>query len=305
MSTSTRPAPTPPSGAPGPIDPTETFHFTSRDGTRLYGEWFATESPRAAALVVHGYAEHGGRYRELAHVLVDAGVAVLTYDMRGHGRADGQRGYVQDFGDYLDDLHAALEKLDERVGSDGRAHQIPRLLLGHSNGGLITLRALTDESRKPEQIAAAVISSPFLALRIKVPPFKDLLGKLAGRWLPTLSLPNEIPIEHLTSDPAKQEERRLDTLCHDVASARWYTSSAEAQAYVAAHASRIDIPTLWLVSGPDRIADPAASRVVQVRLGTSPTYHELPELEHEVFNERERGRVFDLLREFLNQEFSI
>lgn len=289
--------------APGPIDPTATFRFSSRDGTELYGEWFAVDAPRAAALVVHGYAEHCGRYRELAHVLTGAGLAVLTYDMRGHGRAEGQRGHIGSTADYLDDLDAALQELDERLRQSGASPDLPRILVGHSNGGLVTLRALTDPSRKPPPLAAAVLSSPFLGFRTKVSPLKDAVGRLASRWLPTLSMPIDIPVEHLTSDPAKQEERRLDTLCHDVASSRWYTATQEAQAHVAEHASQIDIPTLWLVSGADRLADPAATRLVHGRVRTPGTYHDLAEMEHEVFNEHDRGRVFDLLRAFLNQIF--
>ncbi|MEM9493787.1 MAG: alpha/beta fold hydrolase, partial [Myxococcota bacterium] len=129
--------------APGPVAPTETFHFSSRDGTDLYGEYFAARAPgpaRASALIIHGYMEHCGRYRELAHVLVGAGVSVLSYDMRGHGRAAGQRGYIREFTDYLDDLDAALGQLEVRAD----AAAAPLLLIGHSNGGLITCRALAD-----------------------------------------------------------------------------------------------------------------------------------------------------------------
>jgi alpha-beta hydrolase superfamily lysophospholipase len=285
---------------PGPLVPTATTRFPSGDGVELYGEWFAVPRPRAAALVLHGYLEHCGRYRELAHVLARAGIATFTFDMRGHGRAEGQRGYITGMGEYLADMDAARAVLDRSVDELAPGSALPRVLIGHSNGALIALRALTEPARGPAPVAA-VLSSPFLGLKHKISGVKDMIGRLAGRWLPTLSLPSDIPIEHLTSDPDKQRERRLDTLCNDVASSGWYLAAQEAQAFVAAQAARIEVPTLWLVSGSDRVADAAVTRTLHARLSSPSTYHELAGLEHEVFNERERGRVFGLLRDFLDQ----
>jgi alpha-beta hydrolase superfamily lysophospholipase len=286
--------------SPGPLVPTETPRFPSSDGVELYGEWFAAPRPRAAALVLHGYLEHCGRYRELAHVLVKAGIATFTFDLRGHGRAEGQRGFINSVDQYLADMDAAREVMDRLVNELAPGSALPRVLIAHSNGALVALRALTEPTRGPAP-AAAVLSSPFLGLKHKVSPVKDMLGRLAGRWLPTLSLPNDIPIEHLTSDPEKQRERRLDTLCNDVVSSGWYRASQEAQAFVIEHAERIEVPTLWLVSGNDRVADAAVTLSLQARLRAPSTFHELSGLEHECFNERERGRVFGLLRDFLDQ----
>ncbi|HUH00855.1 MAG TPA: lysophospholipase [Kofleriaceae bacterium] len=300
MSTTTAqpPTPVPPALAPGALEPTEVFDFASADGTGLYGEWFEVEKPRALALVVHGYAEHCARYRELANVLTAAGFATLTYDMRGHGRAEGQRGHVNRFTDYLDDLDAAMAELARRGGS-----RTPVVLVGHSNGGLITLRALVDPTRTPRRATAAVISSPFLGLKAQVPAAKRLLGLAAGRLAPTLSLPSELSIDHLTHCPDKLSARRVDTLCHEVASARWFTEAMATQAQVLELAHRIKLPTLWLVAGGDLIADPAAARRVHRRLRAPSSWHELGGLYHEVFNETDRSRVFGLVTAFLDDRF--
>src|SRR5688572_20885784 len=283
---------------PGPADPTETFRFSARDGIGLYGEWFAAAQPRALALVMHGYAEHCGRYREVAHVLTGAGVSALTYDMRGHGRADGQRGHCSSYGEYLADMQAALAELSRRGGA-----RLPILIVAHSNGSLVALRALADPGAAPRSVEAAVLSSPFLGLAVKVPPAKELVGKIAGRLLPTLSLPSELPIEHLTPDADKLQERRLDTLCHEVASARWFTSALEAQAYALEMAHHVRVPTLWLVAGGDRIADARASRRVHKRLRAPSRYVEYPGMHHEVFNEVDRGLAFAEIRAFIDERF--
>ncbi len=307
MSKSTAATPVPP---PGPMEPTRTGTFFSRDGTTLYGEWFAPERPpRALVLVVHGYAEHCGRYREVAHLLTRAGLAVFTYDMRGHGRAAGQRGHVLDYLEYLGDMGAALDELDTHAdrtwsGSAGKPRDgLPILLLTHSNGGLIGLRALADPLRRPRRITAAVLSSPFLGLKLEVAMPKRLLGLAAGRIAPTLSLPNELPIESLTHDPDKLAERRVDTLCHEVASAGWFNAALYAQRYVYEFAHRVDVPTLWLIAGDDHLADPETSRRVHLRLRAPSRFVELPDMYHEVMNERDRALVFGHLTGFLNERF--
>lgn len=304
MAATSAPDPSPVASAPGPIEPTEAFDFSSRDGTRLYGEWFAAPKPRAAALIMHGYAEHCGRYREVANVLVAAGMHTLSYDMRGHGRAEGQRGHVSGYRDYLADMAAALDQLEQRSAAAGLAQ--PRILLvAHSNGGLIALRALTDPSRAPRQVTAAVFSSPFLGLKARVPAAKQLAGKVAGRFLPTLSLPSELRIDHLTHDAGKLAERRVDTLCHEVASARWFTAALRAQQYVVEMAPRMRVPSLWLIADGDQIADPVQAHRAFGRVRAPSRRVRFPKMHHEIFNEIERGRVFDHVREFISEQFPL
>lgn len=283
------------SALPGPMAPTRTLSFPSTRGTTLYGEWFAPTSPRALAIVVHGYAEHCGRYREVAHTLVDAGVATFTFDQRGHGQASGARGHVDRFTEYLDDLDAAITKARELGG------ELPRVLVGHSNGSLISLRALADPARRPD-VRAAVVSSPFLALKLKVPAVKRVAAKIMSRVYPTLALANDLRVEDLTHDAAKQEERRKDTLCHGVATARWFTEAGAAQEYVYAHAQAISVPTMWLVAGADPIADPAQSKRVHERLRTPGVFHDLAGFRHEVFNETDRARPFGLMTAFVTEQ---
>ena len=273
--------------APGPIEPTSEVTIDASD-IALYAEAFAPKggAPKGVVVITHGYAEHCGRYRELAHVIVDAGWAVLSYDVRGHGQSPGPRGFVDHFETYLRDF-AAVRKAAAKLASPGA----PMVLLGHSHGALITLRALCDE-RPPEGVVAAIVASPFLALRLPVPGYKKLLARVASRVSPGLEQPSGLRVEDLTTDTAKQAERAADKRCFDIATARWFTEAAEAQAFTFEHASRIAVPVTWLVGGADPITDPAQSRRVADRCKSS-DYHEYPKMLHEVFNELGRGEVFD------------
>lgn len=277
---------------PGPIEPTATTTIAGA----LYAEIFQPEgTPKGVVLVTHGYAEHCGRYREVAHVITNAGWAVLAYDVRGHGQSPGARGFIDRFDIYLDDLtqaHAAARKL---------APGAPLVLLGHSHGALIILRALCGD--RPPEAVHAILSSPYLGLRLTVPSYKRALARVASRVAPGFANPNALRVEDLTRDAQKQAERRADTLCFDVATARWFTEASAAQEYVAKHADRIKIPTTWLVGGDDPIADPAASRRVASRVAKA-DYHDLVGLKHEVFNEVERGNVFVTLTQSLARQIA-
>lgn len=288
---------------PAPAGPDDSGRFPSLDGTSLHAEWYLPEGPpRATALVLHGYGEHGGRYCETARILTGAGLSVLVYDTRGHGRSDGRRGYVRGFRDYLADLRGALDELARRnQAAFAGDPALPLFLVGHSNGALVALRALTDPEQMPAGLVGAVLSSPFLRLSTPVPKFKQALGVVAGRYAPRLTMQSEIRLEALTHDPDKLAARRADPLCHDVVTARYFTAAERAQRYVEQHIRELGVPTLWLVAGGDRVTDPEATRQVHSQLRAPSRYREFPQMHHEVFNELDREQAFELIREFVAQ----
>jgi alpha-beta hydrolase superfamily lysophospholipase len=149
------------------------------------------------------------------------------------------------------------------------------------------------------QVTAVVVSSPFLGFGTPVPPVKAALGKVASLLAPRLSMPNGLQISDLTSDAGKQAERKKDTLCFDIATARWFTEASKAQREVEQGASRITAPTLWLIGGADVIANPAQSRKVAASMPNS-TVKVFEGYKHEVFNETERTKVFADLTGFLD-----
>jgi alpha-beta hydrolase superfamily lysophospholipase len=265
---------------PGPIDPTST---TTMGG--LYAETFVPPgTPKGVVVVTHGYAEHCGRYHEVAHVIVDAGWTCVTYDCRGHGKSPGERGYIDRFETYITDLDAVIAAA-KRLVPDGA----PVVLLGHSHGSLITLYALAGDH--PPSVKAAIVASPFLATKLPVPGYKKLLGRIASRIAPKLNQASGIRSDQLTSDPQKRAEHAADKMNFPTANARWFVEASKAQDYVARNAKRIAVPTTWLVGGADPLVDPAQSRVVAATVKGA-TYHDLVGLKHEVFNEVERGKVF-------------
>lgn len=102
-----------------------------RDSNIYYQYWLPEETPKALLIVVHGLAEHSGRYMNVVNRFVASGYAVYGIDHIGHGKSDGKRVYVKRFQDYINTLRIYIETIhDWQPG-------IPLFLIGHSMGGLI------------------------------------------------------------------------------------------------------------------------------------------------------------------------
>jgi acylglycerol lipase len=112
-------------------DKNRTRWLQTTDGIHLYVEKNEAADARAAVLILHGLAEHLGRYNYTAGKLTESGLSVYRFDLRGHGRSEGKRGYVDHLDVYLSDTGLALNWLK------GDYPTLPTFVLGHSMGGLI------------------------------------------------------------------------------------------------------------------------------------------------------------------------
>lgn len=262
----------------------EEGYFSARDGVRLFWHSARVASPAAHVLVLHGYAEHLGRYGEICRALTDAGYSVHLVDCRGHGQSGGKRAHVDDFARYLSDLELFLARVREQ------AHGAPVFLLGHSHGALIGARYLLD---RPDAVRGAVLASPYFRLKMRVSPLKILAGKLVARVLPSLPMKNEIKPEELTRDAAIQAQTRADPLYQRIATPGWFNQSSAAQEAVLRRATEFVTPFLLLTGGGDSIADSAASREFFEHATSKDKQHkDYDGLLHELFHEPERETVF-------------
>lgn len=97
---------------------------------QIYHETHFVENERARIFIVHGIAEHSKRYDHVVGFLNANGYSVITFDLRGHGKSEGKRGYINKYEVFLDDIHELFHKY--------HSNHVKNILLGHSMGGLIT-----------------------------------------------------------------------------------------------------------------------------------------------------------------------
>ena len=266
------------------------------DGTEFFlRDWEVPEgtTARGAILLVHGIAEHSGRYDAVAGALAGLGLHVRGYDHRGHGGSGGARGVIPHATALIEDLRLVF-------GGLAAEHGQPPLLLGHSMGGAMAARAATGGWVHPR---ALILSSP--ALRLPVSRRQRALAWVGRRLFPDRAVASGLSVDAISHDPEVVAAYRADAHVHDRITARLYDAIAQAGKAALRDAPGFSTPTLLLVAGADRIADPEATREFASALPVGvAALHWYDALYHEVFNESEpdRSRVIADLCEWVREQ---
>ncbi len=269
-------------------------NLTASDGTRLfYRRWEADSPARAVCLLVHGLSEHSGRYAFLAERLTGRRFSVWALDHRGHGRSGGRRGDCRSFDEFVEDLHRLVEEAGRREPA------LPRLMVGHSLGGLI---ALAYAARRPREIRAVAVSSPALRLAHPTDPVTVFVVTRTAKLLPTFPFSNGVKPHLLSHDPTVAREYLRDPLIHHVLTARCAVSLRDAMRESLRLAARLSIPCLVLQAGADEVCDPRAAE--EFSAGGADgliTFRRYDGFYHEIFNEVGRSRPIEDLCGWLEE----
>lgn len=218
-------------------------------GPALHYAQAIPKDAKAILAVLHGYADHVGRYMHVFGALSEMGVGALGIDLRGHGKAGGERGYCESFTEFYDDaseLHRLASDRSKQAGG------VPLFLFGHSFGGLLAAHTLIDD---PRDYKGAIIASPLFGLALEVPAIKVFAGKIASKVYPKLGLPSGLFGKDMTHDEARAKAYDEDPLVFPKARARWFTEMQQAAQECLDGATRFELP-LYMAFGT---ADPVNS----------------------------------------------
>lgn len=259
--------------------------ITAADGVTLAVDDRTLPAPRARVVIVHGYAEHLGRYDEFVSRLEARNFECHRFDLRGHGHSGGIAAHVARFDEYVDDLGLVIERVRSAVGVDR-----PFFVVGHSLGGLIALETIR---RRPESCDGLVVSSPFLRRGFEVSRAQQVLASIASRVAPTLSLDSPLDPALVSNDPEVVAAYANDPLVRRRTTPRWFTEVESAQVEICTHAEEVVVPFLMLLGENDQIADHLLAAGVFERIGSlDKTLKSYTGMRHEVFNETERSLVY-------------
>jgi alpha-beta hydrolase superfamily lysophospholipase len=239
--------------------------------------WPADEAARLIVLV-HGYAEHIGRYEHVAQALVTRGSLVVGPDHVGHGRSAGERAVVEDFESVVDDLHAVVQATRD---------DLPVVMVGHSMGGLIAIRYAQGHR---EDLAGLVLSAPAVGL-----------APVVEGWLAAPELPSD-PIDGavLSRDPAVREAYAADPLVYHGGWKRPYLEAfVDADRAIAQGPDFGDLPLLYVHGADDQLVPVDLARpVIEHLAGPNSEMHTLDGARHELFNDFDKEQIIAMVATF-------
>ena len=228
----------------------ETGTFTGRGGLALFRQsWLPDRAPRAALINLHGLGDHGSLYPMLPDYFLPRGIAVHAFDLRGHGRSEGQRAYLDDWRDYTGDLDTFVGLV---TASGGRRP----FVLGHSLGGLVVLDYALEAG---ERLAGVIAAAPALG-EVGVPRVLMAAGRVLSRIWPRFSMRTGMDMSALSREPEARQAVLDDPLFHRVGTARLSTEVVAAIERVQRLAPSLTVPVLLLHGGADRMVSPEGTR---------------------------------------------
>lgn len=266
-------------------------HATTADGTTLLVRHWPTDEavaggawagpPWAHVLLVHGIADHSGRYEHVGEQLAAAGLDTWSFDLRGNGESGGRRGHVDRWDQLHDDLAERLQAV--RVLAGDR----PVILYGHSMGTLIVLGYLLSDRPRPDLVVAG---SP--ALDSTLPGWKKTLARVLSRVAPTLPIATGIDGRTLSRDPSVGVRAAADQVTCRVSTARFGAEGLAEQERVRREFRNLPpLPMLVLHGLDDGLVPASASEI----LASLPNVERrtYPGLRHELHNEPEGPQIVD------------
>jgi acylglycerol lipase len=215
----------------------------------FYRSWRPAGKPRAAVVICHGVNSHGGQYFWPAEQLAAANLAVHAVDLRGRGRSEGARFYVENVAEYVSDV-AALVKI-----AKARDPGLPVFLLGHSAGGVVSSSYALDSQAE----LAGLICESF-AFKVPAPDFALAIIKGLSRIAPRL------PVLKLKNKDFSRDPKAVQALENDPLIAKEVQPAITVAALVRANERlkrefpRITLPVFIMHGTADKATLPAGSQ---------------------------------------------
>ena len=262
----------------------EGFLNENSDRRIYYQCWLPEGNLKAVLLLVHGLAEHCGRYMNLVNRFVPLGYGVYTFDLPGHGKSYGKRVFINRFEDYIQTLAVFRDKVQTLHD------EAPLFLVGHSMGSLVSTVFL---AKHQEGFAGAVLSG---SGAVKVPDNISsatiFAGKIFSVLMPKIGLIG-LDVNGVSRDPSVVKAYVEDPLVHTgKTTARLAAEILRAMQGIPKMAAQITLPILMIQGGADRLVDPEGAKMLFETVQSPDKTIKIYEgLYHEIFNEPERDQV--------------
>jgi len=268
--------------------------FQGAGGLSLFCQsWREGKETRVVLVIIHGFGEHSGRYANVVNQLIPQGYAIYGFDLRGHGRSPGQRGHINSWKEYREDVRAFLQMVSQREPNQ------PIFMLGHSMGALIALDYLLHD---PAGLRGAIISGAPLEPVGVAKPFLVLLARVLSQVWPSFSLPLGLDPRGISRDTEVVKAYQADPLVHGKTTVRWGKEILQTIEWVKAHAAEVEIPILLIHGGSDPLNSPSGTRSFFDKVTFPDKEMKIyPGSYHEAHNDLDQGQVIKDVAQWLER----
>lgn len=291
----------------------EFFSFTGSEGVELYGSKYSSAgSPAGKLAIIHGMAEHRGRYEDFSKKLVSEGYSVYTYDQTGHGETalenDGQLGHVPLSTGWKGLVNDANTFLESVVSGNS---EVSLYLFGHSMGSFVARSLIT---RHGDKVDGAILSGTGrvskAVLRVLKPVAKLekwIRGELSSSYLMEKILfsshnsefePADTPFDWLSRDEDVVENYLKDELSGFSCTTGFYEVFIDGMKELAGSDEtdkiRKDLPILFISGQKDPVGGEDVLQLAEeyARAGLKKVESKVyPDARHELLNEINRDEV--------------
>lgn len=262
-----------------------------RDTNISYQYWLPEDEPEAILIVVHGLAEHSGRYMNVVNYFVPLGYAVYGIDHIGHGKSEGERVYVERFHDYTKTLKRYFDMI-----RDWQPEK-PIFMIGHSMGGLISAAYLLEHQ---DELSGVVLSGPGVKVPDNISQAIIFVAKLLSIVMPKAGL-TQLAAEDVSRDPAVVDAYINDPFVYTgKTTARLGAELLKTVQYVTEHATEISLPIMIVQGSDDKLVDPSGAQLFYDLVGSGDKTIKIYDgFYHEVFNEPEHEQVLNDVKTWL------
>jgi len=256
--------------------------FQSTGGLNIFfRSWRPTAKPRGVVVVVPGFNSHSGYYGWVADQFVARGLAVYAVDLRGRGKSDGERFYVQQFADYVGDASGLVALAKSREPG------LPVFLLGHSAGGVV---ACTYALEHQAELAGLICES--FAFQVPAPDFALAVLKGLSHIAPhahVLPLKNE----DFSRDPKVVAAMNADPLiAHETQPTQTVAAMVRADERLKQEFPLITLPVFILHGTADKATRPSGSQAFYDAAGSTDKTLKLYDGRfHDLLNDTDRETV--------------
>jgi acylglycerol lipase len=256
--------------------------------------WEPSEVARAVVVLVHGFNSHSGYYIRTGEALAARGFAAYALDLRGRGRSDGDRFYIESMSEFVQDVATVVSLA--RLRHPG----LPTFLLGHSAGGVVSCLYVLEHQ---DELAGFICES--FAFQVPAPDFAIAALKGLSHLAPhahVLKLHNE----DFSRDPAVVKAMNDDPLiANETQPTRTVAELARADERLRSEFSSITLPILILHGTADKAAKASGSQVFYDTAGSKDKTLELYEGHyHDLLNDIGREEVLGDIIEWIERHVS-